>query len=327
MESEPNGQKARPKFYSDQYLAELEYKPVQAQLDRSKVFRYEKDIPLLRAEAARVVESKQPLNITLIGIGNMEEPYSYAAVLQEQGALVGAKFIMVDIRPMSKIRPVVSLGRTYESPTGIKLGGAFLDQEQRAQMKPVPLAPKPTWPQNFEINQQTGEYEFNHEARRFVDQSLSDATSSHLETAVEDYTEDASLVATSDVVSCNNVLQHIGGLTTYENPIRQQAAGKVPETKNYNEFSRQATKIALLTKPGGLLMLHTDGSTSSVLERYIPVLQTAFDKVGESTYRRKIEKATGEPEPSGQIKELIAEDESKRQSLLGKLRDFIKKLK
>jgi hypothetical protein len=325
MESEPNGQETKPKLSNDQYLAELEHKPVQAQLDRSKVFRYEKDIPLLRAEAARAVQSEQPLNITLIGVGNMEEPYSYAAVLQDEGALAGAQLNMVDIRPKSKISPVVSLGKTYESPTGIKLGGAFLDPEQKSQMKPVPLAPKPNWPQNFEINQQTGEYEFNREARNFVDQSLSDPAKSHLETAVEDYTESPSLESASDVVSCNNVLQHIGGLTTYENPIRQHAAGKEPEIKDYSEFSRQATKVALLTKPGGLLMLHTDGSTSPVLEKYIPVLQTEFERVGESTYRRKLKKATTEPAPSDQIKELEAKDEIRKQGLLGRLREYINK--
>lgn len=98
-------------------LKEKGDRTVAAKLDRSEFFRFKGDYEVLTGELENILKEKSPhFSFLDIGVGNMEEPLSYLAVIQREAEKRNLKleeiceFNMVDIRTQEEIKSNYSGG-------------------------------------------------------------------------------------------------------------------------------------------------------------------------------------------------------------------------
>ena len=282
---------------SGQYLQELKVKSDNAQLERSNIFRYPKDNAVLSQEFSEAVQEGRRENVLIIGIGNLEEPLSYMAMAERAGRTQGkpiseiADLTMVDIRPAEEVAPKYGLGKIYESSTGIKLGGAFMTEQTKGQFTEKARTPEAEYEDVFVYNEISGEYEFNDQIKEFVSQNVQNPEKTHFNTPIESYTAKHPNDQ-YDIVACNNVLQHLGGVSQYKSPFRE--IGLPPES--YQDYLNVVKGVVNKVKEGGTLIIHTGGSTKelSPMEEngdevlsWIPEFNDQFEQVQKGVYRRK----------------------------------------
>lgn len=285
------------KPFGEEYLTELKTKSENAQLERSKIFRYPKDNALLNQEFSEAGKEGRRESVLVIGVGNLEEPLSYMAMAERAGRAQGksvsemADLSMVDIRSSAEIVPKYGLGKVYESPAGVQFGGAFVTEETRDQYTKKARKPNSGYEDIFTYNEQSDEFEFKKEVREFVNQAVRNPEKTHFNTPIESYIEDHP-DEQYDIVACNNVLQHLGGSSQYKSPFREAGLPLGSYEKYFNVVKGIIGKVS----PNGLLFIHTGGSVKGfdpVSENgdevlaWIPEFNDQFERVQKGVYRRK----------------------------------------
>mgnify|MGYP001567477580 CR=1 FL=1 len=256
------------------YLEELEWRGRGVlgtpNLDRSKAFRYREDGPALQGALRERIAVGEKLSVLDIGVGNMEEPLSYLAHLYVEAAQQGRSLAdvvdveLVEVRPREQIAMDASLGIN------------MFDQ---------PIAPRDDVRDAFV--QQGHEFVFRPEIVELLAQTMDNPDKAHFATPVETVMDSAT--TTYDVVACNNVLQHMGGVEGYATPLKDKGR---PES-DYQEYYRQVSRILESVKPGGTLIMHTDGinvtDTKGMLTEQIlnkVKLFSEFEKSDRGIFRR-----------------------------------------
>ncbi len=245
----------------DLYKFELELAGTgRAKLDRSKIDRYAQDAPAMR-EAYLARRENQPLSVLEIGVGNMQEPVSYLRAIEQESreeevALRDAVDLeIVEIRSRSDL----DLSHAGIEPS--------LDLSGRARRLE------------------------KEEIREYIKELVDNPEKSHFNTSIEEYLQE-SADKRYQVVACNNVLQHMGGIEGYKSPFKNKDATEEDLKMYYSVVEGIVNKV----EPGGLLIIHTDGSDGDQFDvksgkapehilKKIPIF-AEFDKVAEGIFRR-----------------------------------------
>ncbi|MFH1030118.1 MAG: hypothetical protein V1770_02565 [bacterium] len=282
----------------NEYLEALKEKgdrTVAAKLDRSEFFRFKGDYEVLTGELENILKEKSPhFSFLDIGVGNMEEPLSYLAVIHYETEKRDHKlediceFDMVDIRPKEEIKMKSSLGK------GPKFG-AFLPEEKKSPATIEPRLPKKGYEHFFEFSEAKGEYEFKTEVVGYLEKQLNNQDRAHFGIPVENFLRD--LKIRYDFIACNNVLQHLGGIDDYRSPVKDKG---LPQ-EEYKKYFDVASKILNAVKPGGIIFMHTSGDMTDNEGRGtgdiigdLPFFKENFEQVALGVFRRKVEVETGE---------------------------------
>lgn len=242
-----------------------------ASLDRSEYFRHKKDFELFADEVKKARQEGRKISMLDVGVGNLQEPISYLAAVFSESAgkkiddLVDLE--IVEIRDRESLKEKYSLGKQMFSPD-------------------KPVQPK-MYKDSFVLVE--GQYVPQPEIKEYLEQRLSDQTKSHFGTAIENFSRAAK--TQYDVVSCNNVLQHLGGTEGYWSPFKNASQN------NFERYYEEVRRIMHLVKEGGIIFLHTPApgnqldtksKGTSVILKNIPELSEEFDEVVPGVYRRKV---------------------------------------
>ncbi|MBI4272889.1 hypothetical protein HY621_03485 [Candidatus Uhrbacteria bacterium] len=266
-------------------------------LDRSKFFRYPQDTETLQKEISKIVDAGGKAKILEIGIGNLEEPLSYLGAiyptLKDKGRSLqnSVDFAMIELRSRSDVSLAnKGLGKTYKDPvSGVKVGAAFLKPHEMSAYQAIPLEPQKDLKSAFQFSPASGEYEFHPDIISFLETNLNDPLHGHFDTALENYLG-SQQQDRFDIVTCNNVLQHLGGKEAYPTPLKNRYMSKEQMQTFYDVVNSVLDRV----KPGGLLIMHTDGNdpgdakgllTDKIL-KYIGLYKKEFRKEGDGLYRR-----------------------------------------
>lgn len=264
-------------------------------MDRSEFFRYPKDSDIIKSLIREAFLRGEKCNSLIIGVGNMEEPLSFLALAQQVANGEGKSLEelidleIVEIRPLDQIQPEYGLGKIYGGGAGISK--AFLTEETLAQYQERPRLPNPEYADIFAYNDQSQEYQFSDEIIAFLQKITADEAKGHFGTAVEDFVLEDRLQ--HDLVVCNNVFQHIGGISQYKSPFRDRGL----PTEQYATFLSVVRGVLGKVKPGGTLISHTEGSIANGEDPFakhgskeifslIDDFDTQFSRIQDSVYIR-----------------------------------------
>jgi len=242
------------------YLKELKLKSPSAKLDRSEFFRYPEDQDVIQQTVNERIGQGQITRFLDIGVGNMEEPLSYLVAAQKSAKTYNLPLAdavdleLIDIRPKNEVNVKYGLGKSSESG----LGKAFMSDKEWTNVSKKPIMPRPNHVDSFELSADSGEYEFSDEIKHYIDQRMSDPSKAKFNQSIEEYIQNYSGEG-YDVVACNNVLQHLGGLTHYNSPFKDRGQA----VENYQRYFQVVDGILNLVKPGGIAIIHTEGSIKS----------------------------------------------------------------
>lgn len=264
-----------------------------SRLDRSMFFRYPKDMDIIESETDRVIAEGRRVTVLEIGIGNLEEPLSYlgcasrAAKRHGKSLNEAVDLTVVEMRQASEINPKIGLGKSAFSSKG-GVGMAFLPQELQKTVRMLPVEPSPATKDLFEFSAEDQEYRFRSDIREVLSETLNNPHRAKMGMPVEQFlTVDA---GEYDIVACNNVLQHMGGVEGYASPYRNP--GKDPT--EYSVYIRNVQRLLERVRPGGILVMHTDGSSSTDLKGMathkatdlIPEFKKQFEEIQFGIYRK-----------------------------------------
>lgn len=241
-----------------------------AHLDRSEFFRHRKDFQTF----ARIVEKHNrddgPLKLLVIGVGNMEEPISLLAVAQEKlgdGKLdEDIDMEIVEIRSRNEVSPRYRLGRQL--------------------FMAAPVQPQ-CCPDSFVLVD--GEYEPVPEIKDYLTRATENDARAHFGTPVENYTR--TNPGQFDVVCCNNVIQHLGGIEGYSSPYKS-----VPGEQTHARYYQELSRILNLVKVGGVIFLHapspgdkfdTKSKGTRIILAEVPTFNEEFEEIMPAVYRRR----------------------------------------
>ncbi len=277
---------------SQEYLQQIDrHTSTRSAIDRSKFFRYPQDLLVIESEAERILKTPWKLDMLEIGVGNLEESVSYVGAVGRAAAKSGKSIedaltlSMVELRKRSDVQARYSLGKQPTQGVGL----AFLSDAQKQTTPLKPISPPPGTEDLFTLSTQSGEYEFRGDIRAMVDTTMNDPAHSSFGTPVEEF-----LVQNRrqyDVVACNNVLQHMGGIEGYDSPYKNP--GKPMEA--YTLYLKHLLRLLESVRPGGVLILHTDGSTISdtkgrataTVVSLIDGFSQQFEEISPGIFRRR----------------------------------------
>ncbi|MCX6741125.1 MAG: hypothetical protein NTY61_01880, partial [Candidatus Parcubacteria bacterium] len=203
---------------------------------------------------------------------NMEEPISYlaAAYSAAEGRPLEnvVDLEMVEIQSKAEVTPQYRLGKQLFAPDR-------------------PIKPK-MYEDSFALVD--GEYEPNEAIKKYLSSRIADETKTHFGLPVENFSE--TVQEQFDVVSCNNVIQHLGGIEDYSSPYKNTQG-----EQDYARYYEELAKILNQVKAGGVLFIHApapgdkfDAKSQGVkfiLDK-IPNFENEFEELKPAVYRRKI---------------------------------------
>lgn len=303
-EEEPHGRERQPGDTApisdvDAYHDNLRmHGTVESSLDRSKIFRYPKDANALRAEARERVDRERPITMLIVGVGNGEEPLSYLSALRSELHSTGGTLQrsvdmhLVDIRPHEDINVQYGLGQV----AGGVLGKAFLSAVPGAAGRMVPAEPPKGMDDAFTLNADGKEYVFHEDIRGAFEAAMADPERAHFRMPVENFVAREPATMRFDIVACNNVLQHLGGIEGYASPFKNPATDPNEDSPDYSRYIQTVRGILDRVAPGGLLIMHTDGATpgdtkglaTQTALDLLPEFTEQFETLQRGVFRRKI---------------------------------------
>lgn len=260
-------------------------------IDRSKFFRYPQDLTVIESEAERILQTPWKLEMLEIGVGNLEESVSYVGAVGRAAAKQGKSLedaltvSMVELRERADVRARYSLGKMPTQGVGL----AFLSEKQKQSTSLKPIPPPPGTEDLFTLSSQSGEYEFRSDIRNVVSEAMNNLTRSSFGTSVEEFLTQNN--RRYDIVACNNVLQHMGGIEGYDSPYKNP--GKPMEA--YTLYVKHVLRLLESVRPGGVLILHTDGANMSdtkgrataTVVHLIEGFSEQFEEIGSGIFRRR----------------------------------------
>lgn len=264
-----------------------------SQLDRSDIFRYEKHFAIFEKNLrARLEAGTLPVRMLVIGVGNMQEPMSYLAVAQKISLETGkplsdiVQMDTIDVRPKEEVES--NLNDRHKNYFGLGknqggLGMAFASAASDLRNAPLtPNKPKKGREHAFKLSGKSGEYEFVESIQAYVRELIADEKRARFSTPVEN-----AEIQEYDEVSCNNVLQHMGGPGAYPSPFKNK--DEPPEA--YARYYAEVEKILRRVKVGGTIFIGTDGLSTNGGEseehlQKIPYYNECFEQVRTGVHKR-----------------------------------------